>query len=75
MKIVFILLIIIGMLVILAPSGSLDATQDPLSAAGILRFKQTISAPAFSLENLDGKQLRLEDFRGKIVLLDFWATW
>ena len=32
-------------------------------------------APAFSLPSLDGRTVRLEDFRGKVVLLFFWATW
>jgi thiol-disulfide isomerase/thioredoxin len=33
-------------------------------------------APQFSLVSLfSGKQLRLSDYRGKVVLLDFWATW
>jgi peroxiredoxin len=32
-------------------------------------------APDFSLDSLDGKPTRLSDFRGKAVLLNFWATW
>jgi thiol-disulfide isomerase/thioredoxin len=32
-------------------------------------------APDFALTSLDGKSLRLSGFRGKVVLLDFWATW
>lgn len=32
-------------------------------------------APDFSLEDIDGNMLRLSDFRGKYVLLDFWGTW
>ena len=32
-------------------------------------------APEFSLAGLDGKQVRLSDLRGKIVLVHFWATW
>jgi thiol-disulfide isomerase/thioredoxin/uncharacterized GH25 family protein len=32
-------------------------------------------APAFDVQTIDGAPLRLEDFRGKYVLLDFWATW
>jgi peroxiredoxin len=32
-------------------------------------------APDFSLPQLNGQQLHLSDYRGKLVLLDFWATW
>jgi cytochrome c biogenesis protein CcmG/thiol:disulfide interchange protein DsbE len=32
-------------------------------------------APAFSLTDINGKQISLADYRGKVVLLDFWATW
>lgn len=32
-------------------------------------------APDFTLPQLDGKSLELSTYRGKVVLLDFWATW
>ena len=32
-------------------------------------------APDFNLKTLDGKTLQLSALRGKVVLLDFWATW
>lgn len=32
-------------------------------------------APDFSLTDLTGKKLELSSYRGKVVLLDFWATW
>ncbi len=33
------------------------------------------AAPEFRLEELAGGELSLEDFRGKTLVLDFWATW
>ncbi len=31
--------------------------------------------PDFSVQDLDGKVVRMADFRGQVVLIDFWATW
>ena len=32
-------------------------------------------APDFELKSLSGEQIQLEDYRGQVVLLNFWATW
>ena len=32
-------------------------------------------APAFSLKDLEGREVNLADLQGKVVLLNFWATW
>lgn len=43
--------------------------------SGSPRAKQRPVAPDFTLPQLDGKPLNLYSYRGKVVLLDFWATW
>ena len=42
---------------------------------GIKSFLVNKEAPAFTLTDLDGKKVSLGDFKGKSVILDFWATW
>jgi thiol-disulfide isomerase/thioredoxin len=37
--------------------------------------KQYPQAPDFTLNDLDGNAVSLTDFRGKVVIIDFWATW
>lgn len=32
-------------------------------------------APQFSINSVDGKPIKLSDFKGKYVMLDFWASW
>ena len=50
-----------------------------LFGLGILAWSSAnadpIPAPAFSVKSLDGKVIRSSTFRGKPVVLDFWATW
>jgi peroxiredoxin len=36
---------------------------------------KTIDAPDFTLKTLTGEDVTLSQYRGKVVLLDFWATW
>jgi peroxiredoxin len=38
-------------------------------------MKDQAPTPEFTLPNPDGKKVSLKDFRGKLVFLNFWATW
>ena len=46
-----------------------------LTAAAFAQGGKAAKAPSVSLRDLGGKTVRLRDFRGKVVLLNFWATW
>ena len=52
-------------------------SSKPVRAAGgsVKPESQRKQAPDFSLKDGDGRTVRLADYRGKIVLLNFWATW
>jgi peroxiredoxin len=62
------------------PDNSSAAADLPFDA-GIYSLQPVINltpgdtAPNFITRTLDGKPLKLSDYRGKYVLLDFWATW
>jgi cytochrome oxidase Cu insertion factor (SCO1/SenC/PrrC family) len=38
-------------------------------------YTKPLPLPYFSLEDLSGKIVQIKDYRGKVVLLHFWATW
>ncbi len=51
------------------------SAQDRFSVAGRHAVKLGEPAPNFQLQDLEGRLVTLSDLRGKVVLLNFWATW
>lgn len=47
----------------------------PAFAADIVRKDPPTALPAFSFSDQDGHSLGVDAFKGKVVVLDFWATW
>jgi len=71
MKII-ILSLILGLTLLFAGSSyGIDKTY--LKALGIQDLKQ--EAPDFTIKGPDGNMISLKDFRGRVVILHFWATW
>lgn len=53
------------------PAGA----EDYFKKLGIERPEKKILAPDFTLEDLSGKRVSVKSLRGKVVFLNFWATW
>ncbi len=58
-----------------APEGARLADRGRVNASGALVLEDGKPARDFTITTFDGDQFRLSDQRGKIVLLNFWASW
>lgn len=68
--------------VVVTLSLILAAAAQPAAAVGpdwasfkAVPYEPPKSAPEFSLPDLDGRPVTLADFRGRVTLVFFWATW
>ena len=52
-----------------------NATADPFEQMGVARPRTSKPAPDFILHDLHGKKVSLNQFKGKPILINFWATW
>ena len=68
--------VIIGLIVILVGILILLQTKDSFyQPSSVARLSKGRPAPDFSLPGLDGQKVSLKDYRGKVVLVNVWATW
>jgi len=52
-----------------------SSSSERKAAAAVRPHKDRKAAPEFALKDVNGMTVRLSDYRGKVVLLNFWATW
>lgn len=65
-----------GLVAVVVMAGvCVSLAQESGAHAQLIPTVQRKPAPDFALKDSAGKQFTLRDYRGKILLLDFWATW
>jgi peroxiredoxin len=57
------------------PEGATEKPEGAEAAAGEASELEGKPAPAFALKGMDDKQVSLKDLKGKVVVIDMWATW
>ena len=70
-----VILIVVAMVVTIMLVFGIQKSRNSSGTKATSNKLQGQTAPDFTLTSLDGKTLKLSDFRGKAVLLNFWATW
>jgi len=64
-----------GPLTVLPASADSPTLAALASEAGMEAYAVPLKAPAFALPGLDGETRDKHDYRGRVVLLNFWASW
>ena len=68
-------LAVLGALLVTGLALAAPAASPDFAALDFQAYEPPTPAPGFSLPDLAGRTRNLAEFRGKVVLLFFWATW
>ena len=69
----YIILAAIALIAIAAPESVMAQDRAEIEATTLVKPGQ--KAPDFTVEMVDGQKVTLSSLKGKIVLINFWATW
>lgn len=75
MKKHLILMLVFALLLSGCAAGEVAQTTEPLPTEPAATETVKITAPDFTVYDLDGQEVKLSDFLGKPVVLNFWASW
>jgi thiol-disulfide isomerase/thioredoxin len=65
----------VGLLLRLGAAAGWTGQAEPPEGLALQRFIEPVLAPTVPLTTLAGQSLALDQFRGRVVFLNFWATW
>jgi len=67
---------LVGMfIVVIFPVWSIPMAVAQFVEAGVEKFRVPVEAPDFTLTEVGGGKVSLKELRGKIILLNFFASW
>ena len=77
-KIFWCLLILFLVMLVASESSIMSAEKEPINyklVPNLQQMSDQSAAPQFTLPTLEGGKVSLKDFRGKLLMLNFWASW
>jgi hypothetical protein len=79
-RLMIVVVAIVGLLVVARSECSPPDTKPGIDgsvwqAAGIVPFSRPVQASSIRLSDLSGKTVDVRQFRGRLVMVYFWATW